>query len=213
MAKTSKRTDMLHHLISYMNINGFSDLRMDDIIRIAHASRTTVYRYFSSKDDVMTAVITEYCDFIDDLQLPTANNDQTAMLIGLNELIKAQLLFESSLSRRFRRELATEYPQLSSTLNTAVEKFDQQQRQFYTHGQTLNLFNQANPTLWLLADHEMIPTLLDEHYLVTHSLTARQALIDYVNFKCQQVVRPEYQEQLSVRDLDSTINKLLQSRL
>ncbi|GJM78516.1 hypothetical protein HMSSN139_10120 [Paenibacillus sp. HMSSN-139] len=63
------KSKMLKKLAAVTKKEGFQSLRMDDIAKAMDVSRATMYKYFSSKDEVVEELVQTYEDYIDGLVL------------------------------------------------------------------------------------------------------------------------------------------------
>lgn len=210
MTATNKQEAMLHAVITTISHTGFKDLKMDDFIKMMPASRSTVYRYFPSRESIIEAVVAEYIDYIDEFDVPQELTTSGECVAGFQSLLEQAIIFNSNISPVFLNDLANEFSVESKNLQNAIDEHDHQAREFYLTGQKNQMFNQQNIGLWLLQDQVMIPKLIDPHFLFSRNLTLKDALTDYAEMKAQQILAPALLTEFDLKFLEPVIKEISQ---
>lgn len=210
MTATNKQEAMLHAIITTISHTGFTDLKMDDFIKMMPASRSTVYRYFPSREAIIEAVVTEYVDYIDKFNVPKDLTTPAEYIAGFQSLLEQAIIFNSNISPVFLNDLAAELPEESRHLQSAITEHDTQAKEFYLAGQRNQIFNSQNVRLWLLQDQVMVPKLIDPHFLFSHNLTLRDSLTDYAAMKAQQILVPKLLNDFDLKFLEPVIIEISQ---
>jgi len=89
----TKRKDIIKGATAMFLMHGFNSVSMDKIARSAPVSKATLYKYFSSKSDLLAAVISELCTVllqtIDDLSVESdsVEDNLNKIAIGFVDLI------------------------------------------------------------------------------------------------------------------------------
>lgn len=208
MPKTKKRQQLLYIILNNIVKNGFADLKMEDFVKMLPASRSTVYRYFSSRDNIIGDVVAEYLKYIDSFELPADVHEEADWIQNVEKQLEEALILNSHLSLVFWNDLKNEFPAEFNALRAKINDHDAQLLKFYEAGQQAEIFNQSNPNLWILQDRLMIPKLSDPDYLVGHNLTIRAAVTSYVLMKSQQIIRPAYLDQFDSSFTETIIDKM-----
>lgn len=210
MAVKEKQDAMLHAIIRVVGKSGFADLKMDDFIKIMPASRSTVYRYFNSRESVIEAVVDEYVDYIERFSVPTDLIIPAEWIAGFQEQLKQSIIFNGNISQQFLADLETDYPDEYRRLQQAINDHDERDRKFYLDGQEFGIFNKQDYRLWMLQDQVMVPKLMDPAFVFARNWTLKDALSNYAQMKAQQVLTPKFLSQFTLDFLDPIIEKISQ---
>lgn len=168
-------------------------LKVDEIARIMEVSKVTMYKYFSSKDEIMETV----ADIIEGYILNGANIDKKED----NFIEQYVNLFEQSLYLVYYisnhlinfKEYKSE---LYNKLLVAKQHREEQLTDFYTKGEKLGFFHPVNTSLLILSDEVILTKILDPSYLIQNGLSLETTLFDY------------YQNQKRIIFLNEYINKV-----
>lgn len=208
--KQDKRKQLVYQVLNQLLKTGFENLKMDDFIGMMSASRSTVYRYFNSREDIIDAVVDEYIQYLQQFATPQFPSSVDAWVKSLEQQLEKTLILNSHLSSIFLNDLHNEFPAKLERLQTHIGQYDSQQIDFFNEGQRQNIFNKTRPELWILQDRLMIPKLIDPHYLVSHKLTVNTVIDDYVSMKKSQILKTEYQSKFDPSFTQSIISKITQ---
>ena len=206
-AEKITKTKLLQKLIMVMGKNGFQTLKMEDIARYMDVSRATMYKYFSSKEEVLAGVVDVYIDYLDELALQTSADDSDTFFADMfQQLYRQALLLSATVMNILLKELQISYLELYERLGTALAKREQQIVDFYQAGMASGVFHQLNARLIFLQDEATIRQLLDTKYLIAQQLSLSQVLYDYYQLKKIQLFKPD---QLAKID-DSPVTKIIE---
>lgn len=183
MQTKNKRQQMVYLVLNQILKTGFKDLKMDDFINMLPISRSTVYRYFDSREDIISAVVDEYVKYLDQFQVPLFPKSEDAWVQLVEQQLEEALILNSHLSDSFLRDLKEEFPTDFNRLQAKIDQHDQQLITAFHEGQRQKYFNDTRPELWILQDRLMIPQIINPQYLVAHSLTIQQVINSYVVMK------------------------------
>ncbi|WP_318766844.1 TetR/AcrR family transcriptional regulator [Lactiplantibacillus carotarum] len=206
MTPAKRREQLLRATIVAINRTGFRQLKMEDFVRIMPASRSTVYRYFPAREAVITAVVDEYVDYVQQLRLPDTVGNWVS---GFSQLLNQAISLNGYLSPVFLDDLAYEAPTEAQRLRATLQRYFQREAEYYQAGQRAGIFNAQNVRLWQLQDRTLLPKLLDPQVLAGERLTVTNALRDYAAMKRYQVLRPAYVDQVDEHALDATLTNIM----
>src|SRR4051794_4819691 len=82
------RYKLLKKLITAVMKDGFQHLRMDDIARSMAVSRATMYKHFSSKEEVIEGVVQIIIDYLEKLEDRTKDDDEKWFGIWFQKLFE-----------------------------------------------------------------------------------------------------------------------------
>lgn len=196
---------LLKKLISSVMKDGFQSLRMDDIAKYMDVSRATMYKHFSSKEEVIEGVVRIFVDYIEQLEDPNLENDDTAFGVWFQHLFEQSVSLVGKISDVFLKDLQTAYPDLYDLLKGTLNKREQQTLKFYQYGKDKGIFNQINEKFILLQDDILLREIIQVKYLLYNQLSIQQVLHDYYQFKKVQLFKAE---KMHIVD-DSKINPII----
>ncbi|OYD06759.1 TetR/AcrR family transcriptional regulator [Paludifilum halophilum] len=183
---------------------GFGSLKMDDIARQMDISKATLYKYFSSKDNIIEAVVDDYISYIEgndhvisDERVPFPTRFQKAFEHVAIAAVHASDLFLS--------ELEVVYPHLYEKIIEARQKRNANLERFYQSGIDEGVFNPVNPAVLMLQDEVVLRRIVSSDFLMHHNLSLKKALFDYYISKKYQLLRPEFLDQTD----DTSIEEIL----
>lgn len=176
-------------LIPYLRKHGLQSVSMEEISRMMEISRATLYKYFSTKEEIIGFIVEGYIDYIGELPSSPLNSDQS---FG----IRFQQIFEQSVSLSqyfmevFIKELETSYPEWYKRWNEAMKQREQLILAFYEEGISRGIFHDINGKLLIMQD-EILREIFTVKYLMTNQLTIQQILSDYYQLKKIQLFKPD----------------------
>ncbi|WP_283657164.1 TetR/AcrR family transcriptional regulator [Paenibacillus sp. RC343] len=173
-------------LAPYVKKHGFQTLRMDEIAKIMDISRATLYKYFSTKEEVIEYVVNNFIEFINELVMDSLDTDQ---LYGtrFQQLFEKSILLAVYITDIFLNELEHIYPEKYDRLRIALQFQEQQLLEFYEEGIQKGVFNQVNGKLLILQD-ELLRSMTDIKYLMLNHLTIYQVLYDFYQLKKGSII-------------------------
>ncbi|WP_227793588.1 TetR/AcrR family transcriptional regulator [Paenibacillus guangzhouensis] len=196
---------LLKKLISSVMKDGFQNLRMDDIAKHMDVSRATMYKHFSSKEEVIEGVVGVFVDYINELEDPQLENDEKSFGIWFQQLFEQSISLVGKISDVFLKDLQSAYPDLYDLLKGTLNKREQQTLKFYQFGKDKGIFNQINEKFILLQDDVLLREIINIKYLLYNQISIQQVLQDYYQFKKVQLFKPE---KMSIID-DSNIHPII----
>lgn len=187
--KNEIRVKLITKLIPYLRKNGLQTVPMDEIAKVMEISRATLYKYFSSKEEIIGFIVDGFVEYMNELTLHPLESEQS---FGT----RFQQIFEQSISLVvyftdiFLKELETSYPDWYDRLSEAMKQREHQVLTFYEEGIRKGIFNDLNGKLLIMQD-EILKVMFNVKYLVTNQLTVQQILLDYYQLKKIQLFKPE----------------------
>jgi len=185
------RNKLLKKLLPFVMKEGFQQMKMDDIAKYMDVSRATMYKHFSSKEDVVEGVVRMFVDFIEKLEDRTLEDDEASFGVWFQQLFEQSISLVGKLTDVFLKELQIVYPELYDTLKSTLNKREQQALQFYQDGKGKGIFNQINEKFILLQDDLLLREITNVKYLIYNQVSIQQVLYDYYHFKKIQLFKPD----------------------
>ncbi|MBB6636817.1 TetR/AcrR family transcriptional regulator [Cohnella thailandensis] len=175
-------------LMSPLRSMGFQQLRMDDIAKHMDISKATLYKYFSSKDEIIELIVDQFITYLkekDAEDLPEADVPYEKRFC---DTFVQTLLIASYRSEPFLNDLREAFPELYAKLESAIGARNERLCRFYEEGMEAGVFIRQNATLLILQDELIFRNLIDPVNLMKHNLTLRNALFDYYQIKKRQIL-------------------------
>lgn len=189
----------------------FSQLRIDDIAKYMDISKVTLYKHFSSKEEIIEQVVdyeVEYLQQADlvvhDVSLPFVDRFQQTFL--------QSLLCVVYISDLFLQDLKDFYPMLYDKLVMAQQNRNKSLQHFFEAGMDQKVFNRMNAVLSLVQDDATLRRIMEPTFSIQWvDLTLKQAIIEYYKMKKYQMIRPEHLETIDDANFESQVAEILQT--
>ncbi|WP_339783499.1 TetR/AcrR family transcriptional regulator [Paenibacillus sp. FSL R7-0313] len=182
------RITLTSRLLTYVKKNGFQSLKMDEIAKIMDISRATLYKYFSTKEDIITFIVGLSIEYIHEI-IEDSDADQV-IVQRFQQTFEQTILLKEFFTDIFLRDLESSYPENYERLKESMKQREYQELAFYDEGIKEGFFNKIDGRLIVMQD-EMLRNILDVKYLVENRLTVYQVLFDYYNLKKIQLFKPD----------------------
>lgn len=186
----------------------FSQLRIDDIAKHMDISKATLYKHFSTRDEIIQKVVEHYIDYL--LEADSTVQDKT---IPFSE--RFQKTYEQSLkcviyvSDLFLQDLKESYPHLLEDLLVAQQKRNKNLQSFFESGMNQGVFNRINATLFMVQDDVVLRRIMKPAFSIQYDLTLKKALLDFYKLKKYQLLKPHYLETVDDSLIEKEILKVL----
>lgn len=210
-SQNDMRTRLLTKIIPIIRKNGFQSIRMDDMAKYMDVSKATMYKYFTSKEDVIQGSVNSFVDYLNELVVES-NNTVESFTKGFQQSFEQSILLAAYISDVFLNELQIMYPYLHDQLRDAMQRREEKMTVFYEEGKEKGIFNTVNEKLIFLQDDVLVRSMIDAKFLMLNGLTLHQLLLDYYRLKKLQLFKADHAEQVDdnhmVNQLDYISKKL-----
>lgn len=179
----------MNKLLPYLRKNGLQSVRMDEISRVMEISRVTLYKYFSTKEEIVEFIVDGFIEYMKELThnpLDSVQSFGTRFLQIFEQTISLVVYFSDIILQ----DLETSYPDLFDRFNEAMREREEKILAFFEEGKQKGVFNQLNGRL-LIKQDEILRGMFDVKYLMTNQFTVQQVLYDYFQLKRIQLFKPE----------------------
>jgi AcrR family transcriptional regulator len=178
-----KREKFVLMLMPIFQQHGLNRFTMDDIAHELGMSKATLYHHFSSRDEIISAILKHILYGIKEFE-PVVKNPE---LDYIDRYFKAlQILYENTqgISNIFLSDLKVGYPHLWNLVDQFVEQSVQILMQFYEDGKKNGAFRNIHTSILAASDRMFFNTLTDPVFLEMNNLTIHQAFEEYFRLKC-----------------------------
>ncbi|KQO16592.1 TetR/AcrR family transcriptional regulator [Paenibacillus sp. Leaf72] len=173
------RSKLMAKLLPYVRKNGFQLLTMDEISRIMGISRATLYKYYSTKEDIVEFIVDSFVQYIHEIVDETSGEK---MGDRFQQIFEQTVLLMQYITDVFLKDLEVHYPEKFDQLGEALKTREQQILDFYNAGIKQGIFNKINVKITIKQD-EILRDILDAKYLMENNLTVYNAISDYYTIK------------------------------
>jgi len=188
----------------------FSQLKIDEIASYMDISKVTLYKHFSSRDDVIEAVVKHYIDYL--LQADVIVQDAS---ISFAE--RFQKIYEQSLrcvvyvSDLFLEDLRDSYLALFDRLIAAQQIRYRNLETFFEAGMKQGVFNRLNAALFMVQDDAVLRRIMDPLFSIHYDMTLKQALMDFYQLKKYQLFQPDHVDSVQDSIMEQEIVNILKT--
>ncbi|GAC1535676.1 MAG: TetR/AcrR family transcriptional regulator [Herpetosiphon sp.] len=198
------KTKYLAKLLPIVKQRGFSQLRIDDIVRHMDISKATFYKHFVSKEEVIERIVELVIVYL--RQATAQIGDESCTYVQrFQRAFEQSVLIASYLSDAFLIDLKQVFPALWERSNEARRERQEHLRQFYDGGIAAGIFQPISAVLVMLQDELVLRAIIDAVFLMEHGLTLQAALSDYYALQKYQWLVPEIRVQVDDSDVQAYI--------
>ncbi len=180
--------------------HGFDGISMEELSRQASVSKATLYRYFTSKEDIVRGMVDYLILHVDSMKFTAVNGIQD-VLSAVREFYTKSLMVSAITSSQFLDNLEAKYPDISRSCRVSLDTMRNRFADFYAESVQNGWFSDLPFALVSRELQNMLPSLIDMNYLDQNHLTLSEAIREYFRMFLLQILRPEY---LSVTSESST---------
>jgi len=204
--KEQIKDEMIQKIQEYIITKGFANLKMESIAKIMTVSRAKLYQYFSSKEEVIAAVVAKYVNFIKTVKVPNELDERETFIKEFPNFFYQNVALWGTATDLFIDELNKNYPNLYLEITSQLKERNRQVEVFFEAGKSKGVFYEhLNGKLLILQDRVMITKLINRNYLFENGLNHEQALKDYFLLLVSEIFVPELSEEVMKTDMHERI--------
>lgn len=188
--RNKTRRIMVFQLIHRARKESLTSMRTEDMAKCMDVSKVTMYKYFASKEDILSSVISIFKDYL-------RNEDMFSFSENDSLLDRYQKSFEQSLMtnfyfpEQFVEDFKLNYPSLYEEIVDAQHFRFKQLEELYQLGLEQGIFNRVNAAIFVLNDEIVLRRILDPSFLIRHGLLLEEALMDYYHMQKRTLLTNE----------------------
>ncbi|MFB5759191.1 TetR/AcrR family transcriptional regulator [Paenibacillus medicaginis] len=188
----------------------FSQLKIDDIAKYMDISKVTLYKYFSSKDEIIQQVVEYSISFLQEVDA-VEQDDSVSFVERFQKTFLQSLICVIYFSDVFLQDLKEFYPHLFENLAIALINRNQNLQAFFESGMEQGIFNRMNAVLFMVQDDAVLRRMMEPSFSIQYDVTLKQAIIDFYNMKKYQLLTPEYLGSIDDSVVENELAKILQT--
>jgi len=167
---------------------GLEKFTMDKIAKKLNISKATLYKYFSSKDEIVDAVvqykIQEFITFEDLLA-----DDNIDFSERFFEIIKTASIMLAEISGQFLHDTKIKHPELFVKMDAFSDQALSAAEKFYQQGIESGVLNDIDPKILALTDKMFIQAVSNPKFLQEHNISVKEAFDNYFLVKSKGIFK------------------------
>jgi AcrR family transcriptional regulator len=167
---------------------GLGKFTMDKIAKKLNISKATLYKYFSSKDEIIDAVvqykIKEIIAFEDLLV-----DDNIDFSERFFDIIKTASIMLAEISGQFLHDTKIKHPELFVKMDTFSDRALYAAEKFYQQGIEIGVLNDIDPKILALTDKMFIQAVSNPKFLQEHNISVKEAFDNYFLMKSKGIFK------------------------
>jgi len=179
----AKQLSMVIELIEYFKKNRLSEASMDDIALYLNKSKATIYKYFSSKEQIVEALIDykikEIAGFVFILR-----NDKIDFFERYKMSYDLLSLNIADISNELLIDLKNLYPEIYSKIEKLIDVAVSELKDYYEVGMKAGYFNELNSSILAQNDLMFFQLLTNPEFLIKQEITMEKAFSDFYKIRC-----------------------------
>lgn len=167
--------------------HGFGKFTMDKIAKKLQVSKATLYKYFSSKDEIVDAVVQYKIQEIVTFETLLVD-DNIDFSERFFDIIKTASILLAEISGQFLQDTKTKHPELFNTMNAFSDRALYAAEKFYQQGIEMGVLNKdIDPKILALTDKMFIQAVSNPKFLLEHGVSIKQAFDNYFLMKSKGI--------------------------
>lgn len=188
----------------------FSQLKIDDIAKYMDISKVTLYKHFSSKDEIIQQVVIHYINYLQGTDT-VVKDDSVSYVERFQITFLQSLICVTYVSDLFLDDLKEFYPHHFEDLAAAQQNRFKNLQTFFGSGMDQKIFNRLNAVLFMVQDDAVLRRFMEPSFSIQYDVTLKQAIIDFYKMKQYQLFKPEYLDTVDDSDFENRVAKILQT--
>ncbi len=178
----AKKRKWIKELYPHLRDNGVKDLRMDTVAKYLGKSKSTVYEYFSSKEEIISGTIALKLDALLGFESILMNQEEN--LSDRYQNMMAHIIpIISDISQVLLADIKKYYPELWQIIDAFYNHAGEVLLKFYEEGIGDGTFLQINPIILVQQDKFFFNEVIDPHFLAENNITPEAAFKDFFELK------------------------------
>ncbi|MBM6384949.1 MULTISPECIES: TetR/AcrR family transcriptional regulator [Paenibacillus] len=189
----------------------FSQLKIDDIAKHMDISKVTLYKHFSSKDEIIEQVVEYGIQYLQQADT-VVNDDSVSYIDRFQKTFLESLIGVIYISDLFLQDLKEFYPRLFENISIAQQNRIKNLQSFFQSGMDKKIFNRMHAALSLVQDDATLRRIMEPTFSIQwYDLTLKQAVMEFYRMKQYQVISPEYLDTIDDSVVEKEIIRILQT--
>ncbi len=156
--------------------DGFVKTSIDEIAREYHISKKTIYKYFKSKDDLLSNVVKNFASNVTNsvIEIMSSNKNPIEKLLDVLNLVQNSI---KQLSMRYIDEIQKHKPRLWNYIQKIrKENLEKVVSQTIEEGKEEGLFEDVDPEIVFRIFYGAVRNVLNPEFLITNPISSEEAI-------------------------------------
>lgn len=211
MRKPMSAEQYLNKIKPVIRRTRFSQLKIDDIAKHMDISKVTLYKHFSSKDEIIEQVVEYGIQYLQQADT-VVYDDSVSYIERFQKTFLESLIGVIYLSDLFLQDLKEFYPRLYENISVAQQNRIKNLQSFFQAGMDKKIFNRMHAALSLVQDDATLRRIMEPTFSIQwYDLTLKQAVMEFYRMKQYQVISPEYLDTVDESFIEKEIIRILQT--
>ncbi|MFB6467415.1 TetR/AcrR family transcriptional regulator [Cytobacillus sp. Hz8] len=210
MRKTVSVDQYIEKIKPVIRRNKFSQLKIDDIAKYMDISKVTLYKHFSSKDEIIQRVVMYYINYLQGADT-VVKDDSVSYVERFQMTFLQSLICVTFISDLFLSDLKEFYPHHFEDLAAAQQSRIKKLQTFFESGMKQKIFNKLNAVLFMVQDDAVLRRFMEPSFSIQYDVTLKQAIIDFYKMKQYQLLKPEHLDTVDDSVIEKEVSKVLQT--
>ncbi len=177
-------------LYPHFRDHGLKDLRMDKVAKMLGKSKSTVYEYFKSKEEIVTETVGYKMEALLKHEEILMNQDED-MKTRYEQLMEYMIPVLTDISSLLLNDIKEFYPQVWEKVTAFFDYSSSVLEKYYKEGIEKGVFRNIHPTILAHSDRFFFNELVDPSFLAKHNITAQEAFQHYFELKFRGLMKEQ----------------------
>jgi AcrR family transcriptional regulator len=178
----NKTLEWLEQLFPYFQESGLKGITMDSIAQKLNKSKTTLYDYFQTKEELLSLLVDIKLEQIRGFQLILENN-QLSFIDRYYQSMEHLSRQIAGISTQFLTDLRDLFPDLWERVQAFLDENVLMMKEFYTKGIEKGAFNPINTAILVLNDQLFFRALSNPDFLNREQISIQEAYEQYMKLR------------------------------
>jgi AcrR family transcriptional regulator len=184
-----KTQNWIKILFPYFQKNGLKGVTMDIIAEVLQKSKTTLYDYFQTKEQLLENILEQKLKELSIFE-HILNEENYSYETRCKNVLKFLVEYVSGISNLFLADLQNLYPDLWKKVELFLLHIIQSLQDFYKKGIEKQAFNKIHTAILAMNDQLFFRTLTNANFLTQNNLTLQEAFEQYSQLKFYGLIKP-----------------------
>lgn len=167
---------------------GLGKFTMDKIAKKLNISKATLYKYFSSKDEIVDAVVQYKTQEIISYEALLVD-DNIDFSERFFDIIKTASIMLAEISGQFLHDTKVKHPELFIKMDAFSDRALYAAEKFYQQGIEMGVLNDIDPKILALTDKMFIQAVSNPKFLQEHGISIKEAFDSYFLMKSKGIFK------------------------
>ncbi|ULO08163.1 TetR/AcrR family transcriptional regulator [Paenibacillus sp. 19GGS1-52] len=197
-------------ILPHIRKHGFSHLKIEEILKYMNISKATFYKHFTSKDDLIKQLVSNYTAYVINID-PLVLDETLTFEYRFGKIFLKSVLSIMIMTDEFYEDIKQFQPSLISLITAAHQNRCELLQRFYFAGFEKGSFNPINPIIYFYQDDAVIRSLMNPMLINHYNTSQKQQLIDFYILKKYTLFKADRIGTMDDSAMELEISQILQT--